>query len=242
MPPPLVTVAPVSSADAALRHIADANVDLIVADTPADRGAIPVLASDPIATITRRADVPLFVVEHRPIQTPVRRILVPTDFSEHARDAFAHAKALARLYNASLDVLHVLERPQYVALNTTDMLAMSDATLTERKARRRTETFAASLDGEAVPTRVHVRHGDAADCIGHFVDETPIDLVVLSTHGVIGRPTHPLGSVVEKVLRRMAHPVFLTRAFGASVVGTLPSASGSDGAVGGTPRINPQLP
>jgi nucleotide-binding universal stress UspA family protein len=225
-----------------LRHIADASVDLVVGDTPADRGAIPVLASDPIATITRRADVPVFVVEHRSIQTPIRRILVPTDFSEHARGAFEHAKALARLYNASLDVLHVLERPQYVALNTTDMLAMSDATLTERKARRRAETFAASVNGEPVSTRVHVRHGDAADCIGHFMDETPIDLVVLSTHGVIGRPTHPFGSVVEKVLRRVAHPVFLTRAFGGSVVESLRSASGSDGAVGSTPSVDPKLP
>lgn len=204
-----------------LLHFADAtDIDLLVVDTPDDRGPIPALASAPVRCLVQQATIPVFVVEHECTPDAFRRILVPTDFSEHARGALAHAKALAALYDASIDLLHVLERPQYVALNSTDLLSLSDATLTERKARRRVETFYESLNSVHVPARLHLAHGDAADQIGHFVDEHAIDLVVLSTHGVIGRPQRPLGSVVDKVLRRVAHPVFLTRAFGHSLLST----------------------
>lgn len=239
--PEVVVMDPVHTADALVQRVSDQSIDLVVADTPHDRGPIPLLASRPVASMARRLDIPLFVVGHRPIDQPIRRILVPTDFSEHARSALAHAKALATIYDASIDVLHVLERPQYVALNATDMLAMSDATIPERKARRRSEAFVDSINGTRVGTEVHLDHGDAPDCIGHFVDRHSIDLVVLATHGVIGQPNHPLGTVAEKVLRRVTQPVFLTRAFGRSIVAATPSTNvRSDGATGQTPNINPQ--
>ena len=225
--------------DALLEAISVIDPDLVVADTPTDRGPIPVLASEPIACIARHTEVPLFVAGHQSDEEAVRRILVPTDFSQHARTALAHAKVLAALYNATVDVLHVLERPQYVALNATDLLAMNDATLPERKARRRTQTFVDSVDNASAPTRIHLDHGDAPNRIGHFVDEKAPDLVVLSTHGVIGQPSHPFGTVAEKVLRRVTRPVFLTRAFGRSLVRKpFPSGPQSDGAAGGFPHLD----
>lgn len=226
-----------SHSGALLEAVAATNPGLIVADTPADRGPIPVLASEPIAGIARDTDVPLFVAGHRSVVRSVRRILVPTDFSEHSRVAFAHATALAAQYDAALDILHVLERPQYVALNPTDLLAMNDATLPERKARRRTQTFVESLNGNTVPTRIHLDHGNAPDRIGRFVDENESDLVVLSTHGIIGRSSHPFGTVAEKVLRRVTRPVFLTRAFGRSLVRDMFSEAQSDGAADGLPYL-----
>jgi nucleotide-binding universal stress UspA family protein len=215
-PPPTVPLQP-SPAD--LLNYADAaNVDLLVIDTPTDRGPIPPMASDPVRTFVERAPMPVFVAEHAGDPASIRRILVPVDFSEHAREALQHAKYLADLYGASIDLLHVIERPQFVALNPTDMLAFSDATLTERKALRRIDTFFQHTNGVDIPARTHLAHGDAADQIVHFACEHAIDLVVLSTHGVIGRPQHPLGTVADKVLRRVACPLVLTRAFGRSLV------------------------
>ena len=213
-----------SDASAPLEYTRDHDIGLIIADTPADRGPIPALASSPMRALAEQADVPLFVVAHHPAAAHFRRILVPTDFSDHAQSAFEHAKELADLYGAELDVLHVMERPQYVALSATDMLALSDATLPERNAQRRIDDLIKTAGGPDVPIRTHFRHGDAADQICHFADEHPIDLVVLSTHGVISRRHHPLGNVADKVLRRVKTPVFLTRAFGRSLVAAQSSA------------------
>lgn len=224
-----------NSVDGLIAWVEDAEIDLLLMDTPEDRGPIPVLASDPVRALAERMPIPVFVVEHAPTPTSFRRLLVPIDFSEHSREALAVAKSLAALYDASLDVLHVMERPQYVALNPTDLLALSDATLPERKTRRRLQSFLAATPGPEVPARLHLLHGDAADQIGHFADEHAIDMVVLSTHGVIGRPQHALGTVADKVLRRVARPVFLARAFGTSLIPT--PLSSSDGAPGGTPNL-----
>lgn len=207
-------------------YAGDHRIDLIVLDTPKDRGPIPPMASDPVRTIIEQADPPVLVAARSPRPASFRRILAPVDFSEHSRESLQSAKSLADLYDASLDLLHVIERPQYVALNPTDMLAFSDATLMERKTRRRIESFLDETNGVSRPAHLHLAHGDAADQIVHFTSEHPIDLVVLSTHGAIGRPQHPLGTVADKVLRRVACPVLLTRAFGRSLL----SPSSSDGA------------
>ncbi len=213
------------TASGLLGYAEAAAIDFMVLDTPHDRGPIPPMASDPVRTLVERAEIPVFVAARSGRPVSFRRLLVPIDFSEHSRAALQHAKYLADLYGASLDLLHVIERPQFVALNPTDMLAFSDATLTERKTRRRIETFMEETNGVEVPARLHLAHGDAADQIMHFASEHPVDLVVLSTHGVIGRPQHPLGNVADKVLRRVACPVVLTRAFGHSLL----SSSSSDG-------------
>lgn len=242
-PGPRVTVPGLeASADASpptvpalLDYAREAAVDLIVADTPQDRGAIPALASSPLRSVVEGSRAPVYVVGHRS-PASVRRILVPTDFSEHARLALAHADALASLYGASLDILHVLERPQYIALNTTDLLALNDATLTERKAHRRVQSFLASVGGTAATARTHLRHGEAGDTISRFLNDEPIDLVVFATHGTLSRPTHALGTVADRLLRRVACPVFLTRAFGHSLVDLPPS--GSDGLPTGTPDLS----
>lgn len=236
----------IPSADEVFDYVDEQQIGLVVLDTPSDRGAIPALASDPVQQFVTDLTVPVFVTSHRVMSCqqaaethmPSRRILVPTDFSENARVALRQAVALAQEVNAEIDLLHVMERPQYVALNATDMLSLSDATLSERKARRRAEKQAKIAWNEIVPMQnghapvdvtVHIRHGDAADQIGRFVTENQVDLLVMSTHGTISRPRNPLGHVVERVLRRVPRPVFLSRAHGP----TLLSAGADDADRGG---------
>ena len=222
---------PVSPADL-IAFASSSDVDLVVIDTPTDRGPIPPLASDPVRSFVEDADVPVFIAEHAADPSAFQRILVPIDLSRHAREALQHAQSLADLYGATIDLLHVIERPQYVALNETYMLAFSDATVFERKTRRRIDAFLAETPAIEPPDRIHLAHGEAADQIVHFACENPVDLVVLSTHGTVSRAHQPLGSVADKVLRRVTCPVVLTRAYGRSLV----SSPSSDGA------LNPEMP
>lgn len=233
--------------EALIDYTREASIDLVVLDTPPDRGPIPPLASEPTRQLVTDLSVPVFVVGHRTVQadaspasataappTP-RRILVPTDLSENSLSSLCHAEALAQDLGAELDVLHVINRPQYVALNAMDMLSLSDATLLERKARRRVGDQLKQSGGSSV-SNIHIRHGDAATQIVQFASIHESDLVVMSTHGTIHRAHAPLGHVVERVLHRIARPVFLTRADGPTLV-DLP-ASRSDGASSTPPRVS----
>ncbi|PEN13442.1 hypothetical protein CRI94_08970 [Longibacter salinarum] len=233
-----------------LQYVSDEGIDFVILDTPTDRGPIPPLASEPTRKFITDLNVPVFVTSHWVMtcdtpgadhSTPRRRILVPTDFSENSVSALRHAFALAAEFDAEIDLLHVMDRPQYVALNDTDMLSLSDATLPERKARRRAENLIP--DSPLHPTvNIHIRHGDAADQIGQFATKMDSDLLVMSTHGTISRKQHPLGHVVERVLRRVARPVFLARAFGISLVDEswTPHEGANDGASGSAPDLSAQ--
>lgn len=228
-----------ASAESLIAFTEAEGIDLVVIDTPPDRGPIPALASEPTHALVKKLPMPVYVVERSGGQMP-KRILVPTDFSSHALAALEHARALARRFDAQIDLLHVMDRPQYVALNATDLLSLTDATLPERRARRRAMHAVDDASMDEIPVHVHIRHGDAADQIGHFAREHDSDLLVLSTHGTISRTHHPLGHVAEKVLRRIARPVFLTRAFGPSLVG--PGPSSSDGAASDVPPFPSNTP
>ena len=204
-------VAP-SRAEGLLAYAKTAAAGLIVA-APASSA----LTDPDTAALVRQAQCPVLTVANDRQQPPAR-ILAPIDFSLHAQTALAHAKTLAHYYGATLHALHVVEVPHYVALNATDMLALSDAKLPERKARRRLEAFVQDTGGPSVPVRSHVMHGDAAEHISTFAEHHHADLVTLASHGVLARRAQPLGNVARKTLRRLSTATLLLRAFGTSLM------------------------
>ncbi len=135
---------------------------------------------------------------------PLKRILVPYDFSACAEVALAQAVALARRLEARLDVLYVSEMP--IAL--TASAAAADAWLDEAARRRDMEKLlgdlrragVASCDGDVVA-------GVPADTIVQYADSGRYDLVVMSTHGRTGFRRWWMGSVAEQVVRRARIPV-----------------------------------
>lgn len=208
-----------SLAQGSIQYAAEHDIDCIVAALPHHE----------LIALTQRTSFPLHIVGPSASNTqPPQRLLVPIDFSRHARGALAHARLLATTFGASLDVLHVLERPPYVALSSTDMLALSDAKLPERRAVRRAETLFDHTDGPPIHVQFHVAHGDPARKIATFVETHGSDLVVLSSHGSSGRAQHPLGTVADKLVRRLDTSIFLVKSFGVSLVASAPDSAVSN--------------
>lgn len=210
-------------------YATETGIDLLVLGPSPERGPTPAFTSPTVAKVVQQAPCPVFTVGSSAPGPDVslRHVLAPIDFSRHADTVLAHAKTLTALYGGTLDVLHVIERPQYIALSPTDMLALSDATLPERKALRRSETLFAEAAGDDIPARFHVAHGDAAEQIRLFTQEHETDLIVMSSHGMIGQRHHPLGTVAEKTMRHVACSVFVTKAFGRSLLPTASTRNGS---------------
>ncbi|WP_263785111.1 universal stress protein [Salinibacter grassmerensis] len=206
-----------SSVAAVLQYACDQDIDLVVADTPRDRGPVPPFATDVSQALTRRLDCPVFVVERQGDPDAIQRLLVPTDLSDCALRAFRYAVALARLYDATIDALHVIESLPYVALTPTDRLSLGATTLSERRGRRRLRAFLQEGEAADVQVQPHITHGDAADQISRFADQADVDLMVLSAHGNDDE-VGPFGPVGTRVLGRVACPLFLLRASGPSLL------------------------
>jgi nucleotide-binding universal stress UspA family protein len=136
----------------------------------------------------------------------IRHILCPTDLSEVAPGALAHAAALARFHEAEVELAHVHETliPGPAGAPTHPPWAVLDPELRGR-VHSALETLAALATD--VPVHVAVYEGRIVPEILARAATWPAHLVVMGTHGRGGFERWVLGSVTERVLRKATCPV-----------------------------------
>jgi len=142
----------------------------------------------------------------------LRRILVPTDFSESANHALAYGISFAREYKAELVLLHVVETLSVGYAGDLFPVPMAEV-LNEITAYARGELAkAAAQAGErGVTARQVVIQGKPATEVIRYAKEQAIDMIVLGTHGR-GVLDHALfGSTTERVVRKAPCPVLTCR-------------------------------
>ena len=135
---------------------------------------------------------------------PIRKILHPTDFSEHSRAAFELASALARDYGAELMVLHVNRATPIYA---PDGIVVGVPV--EEPYELRGKLAQIRPEDPRVKTEHKLVDGDPADQI--LKAAAGADLIVLGTHGSTGLTRLLMGSVAETVMRRSPCPVLTVR-------------------------------
>jgi nucleotide-binding universal stress UspA family protein len=155
-----------------------------------------------------------------------RHLLVPTDFSEPANNAFRYAIEEAVLHHAKVTLLHVLPPDtrtdvHYVTgapaetvrgglepgVGGSALLSQPEVVRRDRSEEALTrlrDLVAGAFQG---PSEVVVALGHPADTIVRVAQEQRADLIVMSTHGRTGLPHVLLGSVAEKVVRLAPCPV-----------------------------------
>ncbi|MBX3159014.1 MAG: universal stress protein [Deltaproteobacteria bacterium] len=131
----------------------------------------------------------------------LKSILVPIDGSPGSLAALDHAVSLAVDYDAAIDVLHVVHPEdatspdawEEVGRAMNGAIDRAQAALDDQRLTRRVVT------GEPLPTIVDLAQRD------HY------DLIVMGTHGRVGRLHSLLGSVAEGVVRNAPCPVLTVR-------------------------------
>jgi universal stress protein A len=146
------------------------------------------------------------------MQPSIRSILVPTDFSAASERAVDYARALAARLDASVHLVHVLDRfPPEMAWAQPAVVAAEMHERLYREGRANLSVVSAALERHHVPATSEVRTGaPAADIIQAAVDYGA-DLIVMATHGRSGLSHLVLGSVAEHVIRHARCPVLAVR-------------------------------
>ena len=135
----------------------------------------------------------------------IRRILCPVDLSSASRHALEHAVALARWYESTLVVFHVFS-PQALPIATEfGGYVPAPPQLNEDEVLEEVRRFTQPVAGSA-PVEIVVRDGPPVYEIIAQAAQMPADLLVMGTHGRGGFERLFLGSVTEKVLRKVACP------------------------------------
>jgi nucleotide-binding universal stress UspA family protein len=139
------------------------------------------------------------------------RILVPVDLMEGSRAIVDYAVQLARPFNASVELLHAWEPPQYVA---PDLLVAAPGWNPQSlektaldAARKELEALIGSFKGASVPLTQRLEVGEPAAAVLRVAEVGGFDLIVMGTHGRRGLPRLLLGSVAQKVIARAHCPV-----------------------------------
>jgi nucleotide-binding universal stress UspA family protein len=143
----------------------------------------------------------------------MKKILVPTDFSDQATYASELAAHLAHALKAELIFLHVVVDATMPTVHYTGEVALPDMQdrlfvlkLIERGKDQMAELVERKdLQGLKIHTEVHV--GDIYYGVKEIIAEKEIDLVIMGTKGSGGFEEFLIGSNAERVVRHAACPV-----------------------------------
>jgi nucleotide-binding universal stress UspA family protein len=143
----------------------------------------------------------------------LKNILVATDFSEPSVVALDYGRDLARSYDATLHVMHVIE--DMPAVHGPEVgFAMADVERNiEAGVRRDLDAALAPRAGERLDLRTTIaRAPNVSRAITDYARDNAIDLIVVGTHGRNAFHRFLIGSVAERVMRTAPCPVLTVRA------------------------------
>jgi nucleotide-binding universal stress UspA family protein len=140
----------------------------------------------------------------------IKKVLVPTDFSETSQAATQYAVELAKKFNAKIYLLHVIEDP-VVYMPMFESYALPPKEDFESFAETRLENWILDEDKGDLEIETKWVHGNPFVDILKFSKREDMDLIVVGTHGRSFTAHLLLGSVAEKVVRTAACPVLTVR-------------------------------
>jgi len=154
-----------------------------------------------------------------------RRILVPVDYSEHSRASVLVAAELAKATGATVDIVHVWDRPLYVPegvmVRRQGEEHRSLAELIRENAEKDMNDFLATLElPDGVPVTHRMCSGEPAQKLVEEARTGEYDLIVVGTHGRAGVLHLLLGSTAERLVRLSPVPVLVVPPKGRGSAGT----------------------
>jgi nucleotide-binding universal stress UspA family protein len=212
----------ISAGPVLLDYAGEHDIDLIVMGTHGRRGLKHIFLGSIAEEVIRHATCPVLTVREQ--QEPktlaaIEKVLVPVDFSPHARQAIVYAKELAADFRARLQLLHIVQReimPAFYPIE--DRLPIDLAPKLEDRAKEELKNLLAQTEGPDVPADVYVLQGHPGHEIVQFAQDNDSDLIVIATHGMTGIEHLLIGSVSEKVARHAPCPVWTVRTYGKSLL------------------------
>ncbi len=141
----------------------------------------------------------------------IRKILVPTDFSECSDAALEYGRHMADTFGAALHVLHVVQDPYTQPWAAEAFPAPIGDLLAQWEEQARKRMLDSIPEDRRASATVATRIGSPFLEIVRYAQEQQVDLIVIGTHGrgPIGHML--LGSVAEKVVRKAPCPVLTVR-------------------------------
>ncbi|AFK04949.1 UspA domain-containing protein [Emticicia oligotrophica DSM 17448] len=138
----------------------------------------------------------------------IKNILVPTDFSNSAKNALEVGIALAKRHSAQLHILHVII-PQYISyIGEVDIPYDNWNDLEKISKNKLLETSKSIIKKHKINVVNFIDIGIVSESIEKYASKLHIDLVVMGMNGMRGINEHFVGRNTFQVIKNAICPVF----------------------------------
>ncbi len=131
-------------------------------------------------------------------------ILVPTDFSEHAQNAVDAAIKMAKYLGGQIHLYHSAAIP-----DDWEKLSVEEKFLDDLNkkiaiaARDKLNAIKERVEEKGIAAYTHYTGGSFIKNIHEILDQVPIDLIIMGSHGASGKREWLIGTKTQKVIRRV---------------------------------------
>lgn len=140
----------------------------------------------------------------------MKKILVPTDYSDCAENAIEVAKVIALKSGATLYVLHLEEVIPEVA-HVLHHVAVEENAHHVGHARYQLQQMIAALELEGVKAKAVFVPNEGRESIEDYIKPYEIDFLVMGSHGATGIREAIIGSNTQKVIRKSSVPALVIK-------------------------------
>tara|TARA_B100000809_G_scaffold264907_1_gene322094 strand:+ start:38 stop:1159 length:1122 start_codon:yes stop_codon:yes gene_type:complete len=149
--------------------------------------------------IIKNSTVPVWVIEKdKPVS--IDTILCPVDFSDESKLALGDAIHLSRRYDSKLIIMHVIKS---LSEKYSDLGLEVDEPAWVNKIATEFDSFIKEMNLSGISWKKELKEGDPSDEIMDFIASNNVGLLVMGSTGKYGLRKFVLGSVTEKVTRKV---------------------------------------
>ncbi len=142
----------------------------------------------------------------------MKKILVPTDFSDHGTYAAKVAAKIARITNARIYFLHVVDIPVYdTNMGIGEHAEIMEGLLIMKQVKQKFQHLFAEKFLEGINAVEVLTFSGVHENIAKQVEKYEIDLIVMGSHGAKGWTEFFVGSNTEKIVRLVNCPVITVK-------------------------------
>jgi nucleotide-binding universal stress UspA family protein len=142
----------------------------------------------------------------------MKRILIPTDFSDCAEYATISAASIAQNTGAELHFIHIVDAPiEWVKLPKEKELNYPETKAKIGHARSYFEELKKRPEMKKIKINSMLAFNIAYEDIMEYAEKIKADLIVMGTHGTSGFSEYFIGSTTQRVVRMANQPVLTMR-------------------------------
>jgi len=138
----------------------------------------------------------------------IKKILIPTDFSETANKAMEHAVSMAKLLDSEITLLHVVSTFAFrVNLPEAEVDESQNARLSTAVGTKLNQIAEEIRNKEGVKVNTLISTGRIREEVVRIADEVDADIIIIGTHGVSGLREFFMGSNAFRIVSDASCPV-----------------------------------